>query len=438
MRTYCVAFAATCSIVSGGAIDILEGPEFIDVLLPEVGHVFGVTSTLHTTLEEMNLRAEDVYVLPRAPKLEDCLSALVGIPMTQQAKPFAESVSMLDLKPYQNAQLKIAEARAAELAASVAPLVSLAPKSSYHKTTSLFSIEIAPGAYRSPVYAIVEAIVYSILVPGALFGIRNGRATAHVKKILLGTAFFIWHSVAIVLLHNVLGIRALFSLPLALALGLCALLLALRSVDSVEFARKTADHLPHLQGMQREPLAWCGSMKMYCVLMANLSYHFLSSFLPYRYGLAGILTTNVIIVGLLYLGYLGAVAFCVFQKIKADPDSSKVQSRIVSFNCAYIAVSGISFFLNLIAVYCGIGDFVALEPAVFFTASRTFELNIGTIVMLSVLLSMWGVGYHEQNQMDASGKNVSSMSSVALGTHEESRKALEEALNEVRTKGFEM
>lgn len=29
-------------------------------------------------------RVEDVYVLPAAPKLEDCLSALVGIPMTRQ------------------------------------------------------------------------------------------------------------------------------------------------------------------------------------------------------------------------------------------------------------------------------------------------------------------------------------------------------------------
>lgn len=35
--------------------------------------------------------------------------------------------------------------------------------------------------------------------------------------------------------------------------------------------------------------------------------------------------------------------------------------------------------------------------------------------------------------MDESGKNVSSMSSVALSTHEESRRALEEALNEMRT-----
>lgn len=72
-----------------------------------------------------------------------------------------------------------------------------------------------------------------------------------------------------------------------------------------------------------------------------------NSFLPYRYGLAGILSTNVMIVGLLYLGYLGTVAYCVLQKIKADRDSSKVQSRIVSFNCAYIAVSGISFFMNV-------------------------------------------------------------------------------------------
>lgn len=55
MRAYGAALIAACSIVSSGAIDILEGPEFIDVLLPEVAHVFGVTSAHHTTLEEMNL-----------------------------------------------------------------------------------------------------------------------------------------------------------------------------------------------------------------------------------------------------------------------------------------------------------------------------------------------------------------------------------------------
>lgn len=57
MKVYGAVLVATCSIVSSGAADVLEGPEFIDVLLPEVAHVFGVTSAHHTTLEEMNLYA---------------------------------------------------------------------------------------------------------------------------------------------------------------------------------------------------------------------------------------------------------------------------------------------------------------------------------------------------------------------------------------------
>lgn len=43
-------------------------------------------------------------------------------------------------------------------------LVSLAPKSKYYTAASLFSIEIAPGPYRSSIYAIVQALVYAILV----------------------------------------------------------------------------------------------------------------------------------------------------------------------------------------------------------------------------------------------------------------------------------
>ncbi|CDJ60897.1 hypothetical protein, conserved [Eimeria maxima] len=438
MRAYGAALVAACSIVSSRATDILEGPEFIDVLLPEVGHVFGVTSAHHTTLEEMNLRVQDVYVLPPAPKLEDCLSALVGIPITHQVKPFSDSVSMLDVKPYQNAQLKIAEARAAELAASVAPLVALAPKSKFYKSASLssLSIEIAPGPYQSMLYAIVQALVYAILVPGALRGIRSGRSTAHAQKMLLGTAFFVFHSAGIVILQNVLSLRALIAIPVSLALGLAAMMLALRSMDSVEQLHKVRAHLPHTHGMEREPLAWCACMKLYCILLANMSYHLLSSLMPYRYGLAGIITGNVMLAGLLYLGYLVVVASLVFRKIREDPDSRKVQCRIVSLNCAYIAASGVSFYTNLIAVYCGVGDFVALEPAVFFTANRIFELNLGTIIAIIALLAMWGMAYHEQSQMDESGKNVSSMSSVALSTHEESRRALEEALHEMRTGAY--
>ncbi|KAL8431401.1 hypothetical protein Efla_001756 [Eimeria flavescens] len=473
MKAYGAVFAATCSIVSSGAIDILEGPEFIDVLLPEVAHVFGMTSAHHTTLEEMNLRAEDVYVLPRAPKVEDCLSALEGMPMTRQAKPFADSVSMLDIKPYQNAQLRIAEARAAELAASVAPvspaavelggwhlsysgvqLVSLAPKSKSYRTAAFFSIEIAPGLYQSPWYAVVQAIIYSILVRTSKDLLDFRRATGHFKKILMGITFFIYHSLAIVLLHNVLGIRALLALPMAIAFGLVALSLALRSVDSVEHLRRMTDCCPFLQGMERvnhignsvpfhtrhldvqEPLGYCASVKMYCILIANLSYHAISTFLPYRYGLAGFVTGNVMFAGLLYAAYLAAVSLMVLKKIKEDADSRKVQARVISMDCAYIVASGVSFYGNLIAVYGGIGDFVALEPAVFFTASRTLELNIGTIIMVIALLAMFGVGYHEQNQMDSSGKNVSSISSVAVATHEEARRALEEALTESSTKSL--
>lgn len=69
--------------------------------------------------------------------------------------------------------------------------------------------------------------------------------------------------------------------------------------------------------------------------------------MPYRYGLAGIITGNVMLAGLLYLGYLVVVASLVFRKIREDPDSRKVQCRIVSLNCAYIAASGVSFYTNV-------------------------------------------------------------------------------------------
>ncbi|XP_026193332.1 uncharacterized protein LOC34622901 [Cyclospora cayetanensis] len=431
MKSNAVVLATACLLVRTGATDVLQGPEFIDTLLPEIAHVFGVTSTQHTTLEEMNLRAEDVYVLPRAPKVEDCLSALNGIPMTQQAKPFSDSASMLDVKPYESAQLKIAEARAAELAASVAPVVSVAPKSKYYKS-SISSMEIAPGAYRSTFYVIFQAVMYLILVPGALRGIRYGRIT-DVKTMLSNTVFFVCYSVGVVIFQNVLAVRALFALPLSVAFGLYAMRHTLRSMDSVEHLQSTQDNLPYSQGMGKEPLAWLMCIEMYCVLLANFSYHFVSCFVPYVYGLAGLVTSNIIVAGFVYLAYLGAVAYLLYLKIKADPESRKVQSRIVTFNCAYVVASGISFYTNVLAVYRNIGDFVALEPAVFFTATRIFELNLGTAIMIIALLVIWGVGYHEQNQMDERGKNVSTMSSVSLSTEDESRRALEEALNEMQT-----
>lgn len=47
-------------------------------------------------------------------------------------------------------------------------------------------------------------------------------------------------------------------------------------------------------------------------------------------------------------------------------------------------------FLASLTHYCSI--------AVFFAANRIFELNLGTIVALIALLSMWAVGYHEQGK----------------------------------------
>lgn len=53
------------------------------------------------------------------------------------------------------------------------------------------------------------------------------------------------------------------------------------------------------------------------------------------------------IAGLLYLAYLVLVSCLVLRKIRADPDSRKVQCRIVSFNCAYIVASGVTFYTNV-------------------------------------------------------------------------------------------
>ncbi|CDJ51049.1 hypothetical protein, conserved [Eimeria brunetti] len=258
-------------------------------------------------------------------------------------------------------------------------LVALAPKSKFYKSPSFMtlSIEIAPGPYQSPLYAIVQALIYAILVPGALRGIRKGYESLMPSH------------------------------------GRCGKVMKIQEVN----CPCTEDALGHI--------LLCVPFCRDCPSPERV--------LPYRYGLAGIATGNVMFAGLLYLAYLVVVSSLVFRKLKEDPDNRKVQCRIVSLNCAYIAASGIFFYTNLIAVYGGVGDFVALEPAVFFTANRIFELNIGTIIGVVVLLSMWGMAYHEQSQMDESGKNVSSMSSVALSTHEESRRALEEALNEMRT-----
>jgi len=434
-QVYGAALAAAASVVSCAAIDVLQA-DFVDVLLPEVGHVFGVTSAHHTTLEEMNLRAEDVYILPKAPKLEDCLSALVGRPMTEQIKPFSNSLATLDVKPYQAAQIKIAEARAAELAASVAPLVAFAPTNKSYRAASFESIEIAPGQYQSYLYAIIQAIVYALLVPGALFAVKNGRSTKHVKKTLFGTSFFVYYSAAIIVLQNVFSMRSLFALPLALAAGLLTMPHALRSFDSIEKLGRLRECCPHLKGLEQEPLGYLACLKMYSMVNANLSYHFLSSFLPFRYGLAGIVTSNPMIAGALYIAYLAVVANMINARIREDPDARKAQARVVSFDCAFVAVAGFSFLLNLIAVYCGVGDFVAFDPPVFFTAMRTFELNLGTLIMTIALFCTWGVGYHEQGQLDEAGHNVTSMSSVALRSSEEARSALHQTLDEVRARGF--
>ncbi|KAL8450787.1 hypothetical protein Emag_003075 [Eimeria magna] len=236
---------------------------------------------------------------------------------------------------------------------------------------------------------------------GSRSDLVDRRATAHFKKILLGIAFFIYHSAAIVILHN--GASWL----------LC------QRQDVLHYPGEP--FLPH-----HFYVRWLIDLDS-----TNTSSIFAkNSFLPFRYGLAGLISSNVIIVGLLYAAYIVTVGLMVLKKLKEDSDSRKVQSRVISLDCAYIAASGISFFANLIAVYGGIGDFVALEPAVFFTASRTMELNIGTIIMVIALLAMFGVGYHEQNQMESSGKNISSISSVAVATQDEARRALEEALHE--------
>lgn len=45
--------------------------------------------------------------------------------------------------------------------------------------------------------------------------------------------------------------RALYSLPLALVIGLVSLLLALRSMDSVKEFHLFKHHVPHLQGLEK-------------------------------------------------------------------------------------------------------------------------------------------------------------------------------------------
>lgn len=81
--------------------------------------------------------------------------------------------------------------------------------------------------------------------------------------------------------------------------------------------------------------------------------HFPCSFLPYRYGIAGIVTSNSMIAGLLYIAYLVGVSMVVFDKLKKS-DPKGAQNRVLAFDCAFIATAGISFYCN-VSWNCALG-----------------------------------------------------------------------------------
>lgn len=88
----------------------------------------------------------------------------------------------------------------------------------------------------------------------------------------------------------------------------------------------------------------------------------------------------------------------------------------------------------------------------------TFEFNCGTVLMTAALFAMWGLGAHELGtryenlvitealdnctesaaQMEASGKNVDNTESVATSNPEDAYRAVADALEDVRTKGFDI
>ncbi|CBZ56360.1 conserved hypothetical protein [Neospora caninum Liverpool] len=146
--------------------------------------------------------------------------------------------------------------------------------------------------------------------------------------------------------------------------------------------------------MEKEPFGWFVACHAFCLLCANLLYCLISGFLPGHFGIAGMLTGNPVIAGLLYILWLGSVSTGIFFFITSEEaDARKTQDLVVGFCCSYCAVAGLSFLTNVVAIYGNIGSFVALDPVPFFSVSNFFSFNVPTLTLLSVLFILWAVGF---------------------------------------------
>ncbi|PFH31359.1 hypothetical protein BESB_027940 [Besnoitia besnoiti] len=380
-------------------------------------------STL-VTMQSLSVDPGDAYILPRPPRIEECLSAMQGRPLTRMPKPYDMGIEVSSFEGYRTAQLRIAEAKTGMGIGGEQP-EQLLPAASYQKGLDVQSFEEVPAQYQSLLYVIPQALVYIAVVPGATIGLKYAKSPWYIRQGLLALSSYIYMSLGLILFISVLPLPAFIAVVLSLSLALLGALLALRSVQSLLWFERGEKTASFLRGMEKEPYGWLLACQAFCLLSANLLYCLVSGFLPGHLGVAGLFTGNTAVAGFLYFVWIIAVATGVFLLITCDrADARKTQNVVLAFCCSYCIVAGLSFFANVTAIYGGIGNFVALDPVPFFSVANPFSFNAPTLMLLAIMLSLWAVGITLIGGMDDKAETGRSLSTVSLSSFSEASEAL--------------
>ncbi|KYF40496.1 hypothetical protein TGARI_278145 [Toxoplasma gondii ARI] len=419
MRKHACFVLGSLSLVAGGfgepIFDFQPGE-----LAAYLAQKAGLKLSTLVTMKKLNVEPREVYILPRPPKIEDCLSAMQGRPLTRMPKPYDSGTESSSIEGYRQAQLRVAQAKA-ELGIGELSHAHAVHPASELKGVEIRSFEEVPAQYQSFIYVLPQFVVHTALIPGAIFGLKYAKTAQYIRQYLPAFSGYFYLSVGFILFINVFPVSSLLGVLLAFSMGLAGSLFALRSIQSLKWLERLGRATTLLRGMEKEPFGWLVACRAFCVLCANLLYCFVSGFIPGHLGIAGMLTGNLVIAGLLYLLWLSAVSMGIFFLITSEEaDARKTQNLVVAFCCSYCAVAGLSFFTNVAAIYGNTGSFVALDPGKnnqtpvhrttdcmmstrlvpFFSVSNLFSFNVPTLVLLSLLFIMWAAGFKMISEMD--------------------------------------
>merc|ERR1712048_130203 len=388
--------ASACLALPCSALDMLE-PEAMDNLATTLANMIGAEFSTHVSLEDLEVKAEDVYILPNPPNLEASLSALNGFALSRQPAPFDSGIEKLDIAAYQAAQTRIAEAKPQQARALEHVSYAMKPPA---KGLTAFYVERLPPIYQTYIYLIPLGIVSLLMLPISIFGLRYAKGQKYVGRTLTILTAYGVLSFLLVLFVNIFPIPSLIGCPLAFFLAALASLYALRSMDSIAFYRDISLFIPLMKPIIKEPLGWAASVNFF-LIVANILLLAISSFFSVRFGILGLLTSNQIIAGILYFILLTAFTIIGFSTLsRSKVETKKIQCCVIAMLCAYAAVATLAILFNIVAMIAGSGMFVALDPVSFFQVSNPIEFNVATNIFICLYFVMWIAGYFMQLDLD--------------------------------------